>query len=44
MPLSGVFTPPVEVNVDRPFIFAIRDREEGVPLFYGRVVNPTRER
>lgn len=34
--------PPATVaRIDRPFIFAIRDKETGVFLFYGRVVNPT---
>ncbi len=31
---------PVEVTVDRPFIFIIRDIETGAVLFVGRVVNP----
>jgi serpin B len=30
----------VELNIDRPFIFAIRDLEMGIVLFVGRVVNP----
>jgi len=31
---------PVEVTVDRPFIFVIRDIETGTVLFVGRVVDP----
>ncbi|HTT50660.1 MAG TPA: serpin family protein [Streptosporangiaceae bacterium] len=35
--------PPVEMIVDRPFLFAITDTGSGLPLFLGRVTDPGRE-
>jgi serpin B len=32
--------PPVDMVVDRPFLFAITDPQTGLPLFLGRVTNP----
>lgn len=37
---SGGGPPPVEVTVDRPFLFVIHDVETATPLFIGRVSNP----
>jgi serpin B len=39
--LTGAFEEHIEVTVDRPFIFLIRDIETGVILFVGRVVDPS---
>jgi serpin B len=41
MELSAMPEEPVEVTVDRPFLFLIRDIRTGAILFVGRVVDPT---
>ena len=41
MKLTAMPDEPVEVTVDRPFIFLIRDIETGAILFAGRVVDPS---
>ena len=35
--------PPVELIVDRPFLFAITELASGLPLFLGRVTDPGRD-
>ncbi|HEY41789.1 MAG TPA: serpin family protein [Dehalococcoidia bacterium] len=40
MELTAMPAEPVEVTIDHPFIFLIRDIETGTILFVGRVVNP----
>jgi serpin B len=39
--LTAAPSAPVEVRVDRPFIYMIRDLKTGSLLFVGRVLNPT---
>ena len=41
MELTALPGMPIDVNVDHPFIFLIRDIETGAMLFVGRVVNPS---
>jgi len=41
MRLTATPEGPVEVTVDHPFIFVIRDIETGAILFVGRVVDPS---
>ena len=40
MELTAAPEPPVEVTLDHPFIFLIRDIETGAIIFIGRVMNP----
>ena len=39
--LTSAPTPDVELTIDRPFVFLIRDIETGAVLFAGRVLDPT---
>ena len=41
MKLTAAPDEPVEVTLDRPFIFLIQERSTGNILFLGRVVDPT---
>jgi serpin B len=38
---SGAPNPPVTLQVDRPFLFALRDVQTGAVLFLGHVVDPS---
>jgi serpin B len=43
MKLTAAPAESVELTIDRPFLFAIRDRQTGALLFLGRVTDPTKE-
>ena len=40
---TSIPPPPVEITIDRPFIFLLRHSETGAVLFMGRVLNPEPE-
>ena len=41
MRAAGMPLEPVQLTIDRPFLFALRDLETGALLFMGRVTDPT---
>ncbi|MDY6834765.1 MAG: serpin family protein [Chloroflexota bacterium] len=41
MELTAIPEPPIEVSIDRPFIYMIQDNETGSILFLGRVLDPS---
>ena len=43
MRATAIMEPGVELTIDRPFVYLIRDRETGTILFIGRVLNPEGE-
>ena len=38
--LSGSFGRFVDIKIDRPFIFIVRDKENNIPILVGRMKNP----
>lgn len=40
IPVEASAFPPAELNINRPFIYAIRERATGLILFLGRFTNP----
>jgi len=42
MRATAIPAAPLEVKIDRPFIFVIRDIKTGTVLFVGRVLNPSK--
>ena len=41
MELTAIPEPPIEVAIDRPFVYSIQDNETGAILFLGRVLDPS---
>jgi len=41
--LRTVISDTYEVNLNRPFVFVVHDRKNNIPLFIGKVVNPSSE-
>ena len=36
-----IFAESKDITIDSPFIFIVRDKRKNVPLFVGRIVDPT---
>jgi serpin B len=39
--ITALLPPPIEMSIDHPFIFMIRNNSTGAILFFGRVLDPT---
>jgi serine protease inhibitor len=38
--MNSAGNPETRINIDRPFIFVVRDMKHNIPVLVGRIVNP----